>query len=109
MDEAAALRPHRALQRRRKRAASSTPWLGSMSLATARTVRKRDEGFAVTDGPYLETKEWLVGSTSSSAPTKPRALARARQICQEDGSVEVRPVTWERVPGRDNLRGSSGG
>jgi hypothetical protein len=66
----------------------------------ARTVRRRGRGFAVSDGPYMETKEWLVGFYLVECEDEAAAIERAKQICEEGGSVEIRPVTWERVPAR---------
>ncbi|WP_437562395.1 YciI family protein [Sorangium sp. So ce542] len=64
----------------------------------ARTVRVKGEEASVTDGPYMETKEWLVGFYLVECADEATALARARQICPEDGSVEIRPVNWQRTP-----------
>jgi len=64
----------------------------------ARTLRRKGEGFQVTDGPYLETKEWLVGLYLLECDDEPTAIARAEQICPPKGSIEIRPVTWQRVP-----------
>lgn len=65
----------------------------------ARTVRVASDGAAsVTDGPYLEAKEWLVGFYLVECADEATALARARAICPEGGSVEARPVTWHRGP-----------
>jgi hypothetical protein len=64
----------------------------------ARTVRVTGGVASVTDGPYLETKEWLVGFYLVECADEAAALARAHSICPEGGSVEVRPVTWHRGP-----------
>ena len=66
---------------------------------TARTVRVGPGAHAVTDGPFIETKEWLVGFYVIDCRTEEEALGRARMLCP-DGShaVEVRPVTWRRGP-----------
>lgn len=61
----------------------------------ARTVRARPSGHDVTDGPYIESKEWLVGFYLVDCATEAQALARARQICGDAHHViEVRPVDW---------------
>jgi hypothetical protein len=61
----------------------------------ARTVRSRSSGHDVTDGPYMESKEWLVGFYLVDCENEEQAIARAQQICS-DGfhAVEVRPVDW---------------
>jgi hypothetical protein len=92
------LRRHRALQ---QEAAQRDELLAVARLddtRAARTVRKRDAGYVVSDGPYLETKEWLVGFYLVDCADEATALSRAQQLCQDDGSVEIRPVTWQRVP-----------
>lgn len=106
-DEAAVLQRHRALQKEAQARGELHAVARLDDLAAARTVRKQGESFAVTDGPYLETKEWLVGFYLVECVDEATALSRARQLCQDDGFVEVRPVTWERVPRRDSVRGSS--
>lgn len=62
---------------------------------TARTVRVRASGHEVTDGPFIESKEWLVGFYLVDCDSLKHALARARQICGDPHHViEVRPVDW---------------
>lgn len=62
--------------------------------ATARTVRASRDAHAVTDGPYLETKEWLVGFYLVECADEAEALARGRQLADERHAIEVRPATW---------------
>lgn len=63
--------------------------------ATARSVRTRASGHEVTDGPFVESKEWLVGFYLVDCESEEQALARAKQICTDEGhAVEVRPVAW---------------
>jgi hypothetical protein len=65
----------------------------------ARTVRSRAGAHEVTDGPFIETKEWLVGFYVIDCDSEAQALARARLICTDDShAVEVRPVTWRWRP-----------
>ena len=63
LDERQALDAHRALQadaaaRSQLRAVARLDEPG-----TARTVRPQATGHEITDGPYMESKEWLVGSS----------------------------------------------
>ena len=68
-------------------------------LSKARTVRSRAGVHEVTDGPFIETKEWLVGFYLVDCENEEQALARARQICPDAGhGVEVRPVSWRWQP-----------
>lgn len=62
---------------------------------TARTVSVGARGHEVTDGPFMESKEWLVGFYLVDCDDEAQALARAKQICAEPSHViEVRPVDW---------------
>ena len=62
---------------------------------TARTVRARATGHDVTDGPFIESKEWLIGFYLVDCEDEEQALARARQICTDwQHAIEVRPVDW---------------
>ncbi len=51
-------------------------------------------GNLITDGPYFETKEVIVGFYVIEAPNLEAAVvtARANPIVQRGGGVEVRPV-----------------
>lgn len=61
----------------------------------ARTVSIHGGAHAITDGPYVETKEWLVGFYLIDCANEKEALERARMICPiEDHAIEVRPVEW---------------
>jgi hypothetical protein len=63
--------------------------------ATAKTVAVRGDAHEITDGPYAETKEWLVGFYIVDCATEVEAIRRARTICPEANHViEVRPVAW---------------
>ncbi|MFO0610551.1 MAG: YciI family protein [Polyangiales bacterium] len=65
----------------------------------AKTVRGRGGGaHEVTDGPYIESKEWLVGFYLVDCDGEGEALDRARRLCDERHAVEVRPVTWRTGP-----------
>jgi hypothetical protein len=93
--ERRALAGHRALQA----AASARGDLHAVAqlddVATAKTVTVRRGAHTVTDGPYIETKEWLVGFYLIDCANEDEALERARMICPiEDHAIEVRPVQW---------------
>jgi len=61
--------------------------------ATATSVREDSSGgFAVTDGPFAETKEALGGYYLIEAADLDEALAVAKQIPMPAGGVEVRPI-----------------
>ena len=60
---------------------------------TATSIRKDSaSGFAVTDGPFVETKEGLGGYYLIDVPSLDEAIAVAKQVPAPNGGVEVRPV-----------------
>jgi hypothetical protein len=65
---------------------------------TATTIRSDGAGdFMVTDGPFAETKEQIVGYYLIDAADLDAALALARHVPMGEGCVEVRPIRV--VPG----------
>jgi hypothetical protein len=99
LDEKQALAAHRALQAE----ASARRDLHAVARldapGTARTVRAKATGHDVTDGPFIESKEWLIGFYLVDCDDEEQALARARQICTDQHHViEVRPVDWRWRP-----------
>ena len=61
--------------------------------STATTIRKDGSGgFAVTDGPFVETKEALGGFYIVEAGDLDEAIALAKKVPAPFGGVEVRPV-----------------
>jgi hypothetical protein len=95
LDEKTALVAHRALQEEagRRGELHAVARLGDPD--RARTVRWSESGHEVTDGPYIETKEWLVGFYLVDCATPEEALARGRSLCRDPShAIEVRPVTW---------------
>jgi hypothetical protein len=58
-------------------------------------VRARATGHDITDGPFIESKEWLVGFYLVDCEDEAQALERAKQICADAHHViEVRPANW---------------
>jgi len=63
------------------------------SVHTATTVRVRNGKVAVTDGPFIETKEQLAGFYLIDAKDLNEAISLAAKIPPARvGSIEVRPV-----------------
>ncbi|MFO0615009.1 MAG: YciI family protein [Polyangiaceae bacterium] len=94
-DDRAALLGHRALQVE----ASSRGDLHAVARLdeprAAKTVRVRADGHDIMDGPFIESKEWLVGFYLIECADEAQAITRARQICGDPHHViEVRPVNW---------------
>jgi hypothetical protein len=95
LDEKQALVGHRALQAEAAARKDLHAVARLDAPSTARTVRVRATGHDVTDGPFIESKEWLVGFYLVDCEDEAQALARAKQICADAQHViEVRPVDW---------------
>jgi hypothetical protein len=76
---------------------------GAMEVCVAladRDVSTSIRGDLVTDGPFLETKESLVGLYVTEAADLDEALSRARRnpILHQGGGIEVRPVEGFLIP-----------
>lgn len=90
---------HRALQAEASAAGELHAVAQLAAPTTARVVRARGSGHEMTDGPFVESKEWLVGFYLVDCDDEEQALARAKQICtDEDHAIEVRPVAWRYRP-----------
>jgi hypothetical protein len=65
----------------------------------AKTVRLEDGVPVVTDGPYIEAKEYLGSFDIIDCETEARALEIASKVpFARLGSVEVRPLMHEAAP-----------
>jgi hypothetical protein len=92
-----ALEGHRRLQRQARQDLHAVARLGPGT--QARTVRVQRGAHQITDGPYIESKEWLVGFYLLECEDWQQALQRAREICPHaDHAIEVRPVVWRWAP-----------
>jgi len=66
----------------------------------AKLVRRKDGAAALTDGPYLETKEYMASFYVIDVPTEERAYEIAAQMPWADQDpVEVWPILHEQAPG----------
>jgi len=62
---------------------------------TATTVRRAGDAHPlVTDGPFAETKEQLMGVYIVDCDSLEQARDAARRLDFESGVFEIRPVTW---------------
>ena len=69
---------------------------GLHAASTATVVKPKDGDTVVTDGPYVETKEYLGGFWVIEAPDLDAALATAKKAALAcAGTVEVRPFQDE--------------
>lgn len=75
----------------------SSASLTEPSTATTKTVHIRQDGVpAVTDGPFLEAKEYLAGYYLVDCETAEEAIEIARRVpCGVTGAVEIRPINEE--------------
>jgi hypothetical protein len=72
---------------------------GVADQAQAKTVRLQDGVPAVTDGPYIEAKEYLGSFDIVDCDSLERALEIAAKVpFARVGSVEVRPLMHEAAP-----------
>ncbi|MFN2561547.1 MAG: YciI family protein [Jatrophihabitans sp.] len=63
------------------------------SVTTATTLRPDGaDGFTITDGPFVETKEALGGYYVVEAPDLDAAIELAKQVPVFEGGLEIRPI-----------------
>jgi hypothetical protein len=60
----------------------------------AKTVRRYKDRRYITDGPYAETKEQLMGIYVVDCVTFDDAVAVAERLDFETGAFEIQPVPW---------------
>jgi hypothetical protein len=65
------------------------------STKTARTLRKEREPFHITDGPYAETKEQILGFWIVDCDSDDEAMETAQELGKVNpgGAFAVRPLT----------------
>jgi hypothetical protein len=73
---------------------SVTGWVRLHADESATTVRNGDSSALLTDGPFIDTKEFLAGVIMVEADNLDDALAIAQEMQQTrtGGAIEVRPV-----------------
>jgi hypothetical protein len=61
---------------------------------TARTLRKEREPFLITDGPYAETKEQILGFWIVDCESDDEAMEAAQELGRANpgGAFEIRPL-----------------
>jgi hypothetical protein len=92
-DIAASFQAHGELMENANKAGVYVGGEGLQPVATATTVRVRDDERMLTDGPYAETKEQLGGYYLFDCKDLDEALNWAAQIPEaKTGAVELRPV-----------------
>jgi hypothetical protein len=68
---------------------------GLQERANARTVRFAGDEPIVTDGPFVETKEQLMGFWIIDCGSLEEALEWTKKVPIEEGAIEVRPFAHE--------------
>ena len=92
-DIAASFAGHGALMEEGAKSGAVLGGEGLQPVATATTLRVRDDERMLTDGPYAETKEQLGGYYLFECKDLDEALDWAAKIPEaKTGAVEVRPV-----------------
>jgi hypothetical protein len=99
LDVKATLAGHRQLQREASARGELHAVAQLEATRTARTVKRSGGGHEIGDGPFIETKEWLVGFYVLDCADEAEAVGRAKLICADDEHViEIRPVSWRWQP-----------
>ena len=92
-DIAASFAGHGALMEEGAKSGAVLGGEGLQPVATATTLRVRDDERMLTDGPYAETKEQLGGYYLLDCKDLDEALNWAAQIPEaKTGAIEVRPI-----------------
>jgi hypothetical protein len=95
LDEQATLRAHRKVQSDASARGDLRAVARLEESRDVRTVKRSGGAHEIVDGPYIETKEWLVGFYLLDCDSEAQAVERAKAICADDEHViEVRRVTW---------------
>jgi hypothetical protein len=81
---------HRALQGKLRASGKLGPVARLMPTTAATTLRRS----LVIDGPFAETKEQLVGFYVLDCDSLDEAIAAAKMLPDDTGSLEVRPLGW---------------
>jgi hypothetical protein len=78
-----------------------TGWLRLRTVESATTVRHEQGRTLLTDGPFVDSKDFLGGFIVVEAENLDGALAVAAELqeLQEAGAIEVRPVLEEPLIG----------
>ena len=93
--EERALVGHRALQKQTARRGKLRAVARLDAAAPGKVVRATPVAHDLSDGPYIDTKEWLVGFYLVDCESEAEALAHAKMIAEgEDHAIEVRPASW---------------
>jgi hypothetical protein len=94
-DTEATLAGHRALQAETKAAGHFREANQLLPSSSATTVRLRSGKISVTDGPFAETKELLIGLYVFDCANLEEAIDYAAKIPDcATGAIEIRPIAY---------------
>lgn len=85
---------HRHLQATMREQGKLGPVVQLMPTTTAVTIRGGGKAPLVTDGPYTETKEALLGVYIIECDSLEEAIKAAKLLPLDVGTLEIRPVNW---------------
>ncbi len=93
-EQAAVMGKHHALQERLAGSDQNGPAAKLHATATAVTIREQGGVPVVTDGPFAETKEHLLGFYTIECDTIEEAIEAAKLLPLDIATIEVRPISW---------------
>lgn len=93
-DRQAFMKKHQDLQADLTSTGKLGPVVRLIGTSAAVSVRKQGESVVVTDGPFAETKEALLGLYVVETETIEEAVEHAKKLPMDIGTIEVRPVGW---------------
>jgi len=93
-EQDAAMVKHTGLQKSLSDANIMGPVARLHNSSTAVTVRAQDGVAMVTDGPFAETKEQLLGFYTMECASMEEAIEIAKQLPLGIATLEIRPVEW---------------
>jgi hypothetical protein len=73
---------------------SVTGWVRLHHADSATTLRPDGDGTLLSDGPFVESKEYLAGLISIDVANLDRAIALAEELqaTRDGGAIEIRPA-----------------
>ncbi len=93
-EQVAKMSQHYALQDRLANGKQNGPAAKLHATATAVSISEQGGVPVVTDGPFVETKEQLLGFYTMECDTIEEAIEAAKLLPLDIASVEVRPISW---------------
>ena len=95
-EESEVMDRHKQLRKNLTTAGSLGPVMRLQTTAT-KTVRRYSDRKFITDGPFAETKEQLLGIYVVDVPTFEDAVAATEFLNFDGGIFEISPLTWLSV------------